>query len=124
MALGYLALVVPAVRPDASAFLARFTSGFTVGPGIGLANLILYWGGERTSLCLALFAAAPVLAALVAIGLVVRRVPPLPAAAVATLAGLWLAPAASAEAVAVPLFLAALAPLAGGVEGWAEGIDE
>src|SRR5207247_11032878 len=81
MALGYLALVVPAVRPDASAFLARFTSGFTVGPGIGLANLFLYWGGERTSLCLALFAAAPVLAALVAIGLVVRRVPPLPAAA-------------------------------------------
>ncbi|HEX9202334.1 MAG TPA: hypothetical protein VF964_00100, partial [Vicinamibacteria bacterium] len=97
--------------PDASAFLARFTSGFTVGPGIGLANVLSYWGAERTGLSLALFAAAPVLSAMVATGLVVRRVPPLPAAAVTTLAGLWLAPAASAEAVAVPLFLAALAPL-------------
>jgi hypothetical protein len=111
VALGYLALVVPAIRPDASAFLARFTSGFTVGPGVGLANVFLYWGAERTGLSLALFAAAPVLAALVAIGLVLRRVAPLPAAAVATLAGLWLAPAASPEAVAVPLFLAALAAL-------------
>jgi hypothetical protein len=111
LALGYLALVMPAILPDASAFLARFTSGFTVGPGIGLGNILLYWGVERTGPCLALFAATPVLAALVAIGLLVRRVAPLPAAAVATLAGLWLAPAASAEAVAVPLFLVALAPL-------------
>jgi len=117
VAVGYLALVLPAMLPDASAFLARFLSGFTVGPGIGLANVFLYWGAERTGLSLALFAAAPVLAALVAIGLVVRRVPPLPAAAVATLAGLWLAPAVSAEAVALPLVLAALAPLADGVEG-------
>ncbi len=111
VALGYLALVVPAILPDASAFLARFVSGFTVGPGIGLANVFLYWGAERTGACMVLFAAAPLLAALSAIGLLVRRVAPLPAAAVATLAGLWLAPAASAEAVAVPLFLAALAPL-------------
>ena len=110
LALGYAALVVPAIVPDPSAFLAAFVRGFAVEPGVGLANLFIYVGEQRSRLALAVFAAAPVLAALLVVCVQkVATAVPLVAAAVVTLAGLWLSPSVSPEALAVPIVLAALA---------------
>ncbi|MFI5007881.1 MAG: glycosyltransferase 87 family protein [Solirubrobacterales bacterium] len=106
----YLLLVVPAMLPDPRAFMAAFVRGFAVEPGVGLANLFLYVGGERSRLALAVFAAAPILAFLVVV--LTRKaaiVAPLAVTAVVILAGLWLSPSVSPEALAVPIVLAALA---------------
>ncbi len=115
LGLGYAILVVPAILPDPPAFAAAFVRGFTVEPGVGLANFFLYVGGEGTRPALAVFAAAPVLAALLVVGVhKAATAAPLAAASVVILAGLWLSPSVSPDALAVPIVLAALA--AGGAE--------
>jgi len=79
-----------------------------VGPGLGLPNILIYWGvGEGSRVVgVALSALAAAAAALTAWRL--RRLG-LTALAAAILAGLWLLPSASAHAVAVPLALLAVA---------------
>jgi hypothetical protein len=110
LGLGYAMLVVPAILPDPPAFAAAFVRGFTVEPGVGLANFFLYVGGQRSRLALAMFAAAPVLAALLVVCVhKAATAAPLAAAALVILAGLWLSPSVSPEALAVPIVLAALA---------------
>ena len=68
------------------------------------------WEGRDPGLALAVFAAAPILAFLVVV--LTRKaaiVAPLAVTAVVILAGLWLSPSVSPEALAVPIVLAALA---------------
>ena len=110
LGLGYALLVVPALVPDPRAFVAAFVRGFTVEPGVGLANFFLYVGEERSRPALAPFAAAPILAALLVVWVQkAATAAPLAMAAVSILAGLWLSPSVSPESLAVPIVLAALA---------------
>ena len=75
-----------------------------------MANFFLYVGEERSRLALTVFAAGPVLAALLVVWVQkAATAAPLAAAAVVILAGLWLSPSVSPEALAVPIVLAALA---------------
>ncbi len=83
-----------------------------LGPGLGLSNLRLYFGaapGKSDAVGPALAAGA----ALVSLVWTVRRAPGgqagLAAAAAATMAALWLAPAASPDDVVLPIALLALA---------------
>jgi hypothetical protein len=110
LGLGYAMLVVPAIVPDPRAFAAAFVRGFSVEPGVGLANFFLYAGEERSRLALAVFAGAPALAALLVVCVQkAATAAPLAAAAVVILAGLWLSPSVSPEFLAVPIVLAAFA---------------
>jgi hypothetical protein len=85
-----------------------------LGPGLGLANLFLYWGAPDSTLAFTAFALAP-LAAVLAVGtlLVVSRAGPSPLAlaALSVGLGLFLSRCASAEAVALPLVLLVLSAL-------------
>ncbi|HXB55706.1 MAG TPA: glycosyltransferase 87 family protein [Vicinamibacteria bacterium] len=112
---GYLVLVLPTVLPDAGAFAAAMWAEGGVGPGLGLANLFLYWGAPDGTLALAVFALAP-LAAVLAMGallLASRGEPsPLALAGLAVGLGLFLSRGVSAEAVALPLVLLAFSALA------------
>jgi hypothetical protein len=111
-ACAYAALVVPVALLDPGAFLARLRALDVPGPGLGVFNLFSYRGAEGSATAVALAALAPLLALAVVLALVRRGsavVTPLTLAAVAALVGAALAPALSAEAVAAPLLLLAMA---------------
>jgi hypothetical protein len=79
-----------------------------IGPGLGLSNILLYWGVEATASAvgLALAATGLVAAAVLAAGM---EAPPVVAAAMAWLVALWFLPSASPHALAIPLALMVLA---------------
>jgi hypothetical protein len=114
VAAGYLVLILPAALPDPGAFAAAMRAEGGLGPGLGLANLFLYWGAPDSTLAFTAFALAP-LAAVLAVGtlLVVSRAGPSPLAlaALSVGLGLFLSRCASAEAVALPLVLLVLSAL-------------
>ena len=103
----YVALVVPVALLDPSAFLERAIAPATAGPGLGVANLLAYRGAE--SLTPSLWP----LTALVPLGATVwllrRPWSALARAGIASLVVIVLAPAVSANAVAVPILLLTLA---------------
>ena len=86
------------------------------GPGLGLFNLLAYRGAEASAGALALAALAPLLSLGIVLWLLRRPWPPLALAGIASLVGIVLAPAVSAEAVAVPLVLLGLAAMEPGGE--------
>ena len=110
-AAAYGLLVAPVVLLDPAAFAARLGAEGVPGPGLGLFNLLAYRGVEASAGALALAALAPLLSAGVVLWLLTRPGPPLARGAVAGLVGLVLAPAVSAEAVALPLVLLGLAAI-------------
>jgi hypothetical protein len=113
VAAGYLVLVLPAARPDVGAFAAAMGAVGGLGPGLGLANLFLYWGAPDGILALTVFAVAPLALVVAVVALLARREPrsPLALAALAVGLGLFLSRSASAEAVALPLVLVVLSAL-------------
>ncbi len=117
----YLLVVAPVALLDLTAFGARLVERTTPGPGLGLFNLLAYRGAEASAGALALAALAPLLLAGIVLWLLKRPWPPLVLGGVASLAGILLAPALSAEAVAVPLLLLGLAAMEGGEEGLSGG---
>jgi hypothetical protein len=110
-AVGYAVLVLPPALLDPGALLGRLVAGPIPGPGLGLLNVLAYQGAEASTVALALMALSPLLAAAATLILLRVKAPPLALAAVGTLVGLVLAPAASAEAVALPVVLLGLAAL-------------
>jgi hypothetical protein len=81
-----------------------------IGPGLGLPNILLYWGVGEGSAGMGMALTATALGAAAFLAWRVRA-PAFATAAAAWLAGLWLLPAASAHAVATPLALMLLAAL-------------
>jgi Glycosyltransferase family 87 len=112
--LGYAAVVVPVALLDPAAFVARLLDGTPPGPGLGVFNVLAYAGAEGTASARMLAALTPVLAALFVLAIERLEVPPLAAAALATLGGLALAPSVGPNAVAVPLVLLGLASVGTG----------
>jgi hypothetical protein len=108
-ACAYAALVLPVALLDVPAFLAALGRPLAFGPGFGLANLLLYRGVPPTAAAVLLAAGAGA-AALGGVLLLARATPfaALPAAALASLAVLWLDPAPPAGALALPVALLAL----------------
>jgi hypothetical protein len=113
VAAGYLVLVLPTALPDPGALAAAMGAEGGLGPGVGLANLFLYWGAPDGGLALTVFALAP-LAAVLAVGALLARreaSSPLALAALAVGLGLFLSRGASAETLALPLVLGVLSAL-------------
>ncbi len=109
-ATGYGVVVVPVALFDLTAFLERAAQPSPPGPGLGLVNLLAYRGAESAAAVLAPFL---VLAAFGALAwLMTRSWATLARAAIASLVGIVLAPSLSAEAVAAPILLLALAAMA------------
>jgi hypothetical protein len=108
----YALLTLPVAFLDLPAFVGRAAALEPPGPGLGLVNLLTYRGAE--SQAAALGYVGPLAALLAALWLLRRPWPPLARAAVASLVGIVLAPSVSADAVAVPLLLLAVAALEGG----------
>jgi hypothetical protein len=109
-AAGYALLVLPVALLDPGAFVSRLEVPGVPGPGLGVFNLLAYRGLEGSAGALALAAVAPLLSA--GATLVLLRLPrlePTALAAIASLAGIVLAPAISPESTAVPIMLLALA---------------
>jgi hypothetical protein len=111
----YLVLVGPVALLDVPAFLQRAIAPVAAGPGVGLANLLAYWGAESWAASLWPFFA------LAALGVTAWLIPQpwsaLARGAIASLVVIVLAPAVSANAVAVPIVLLALAVVDRGDEG-------
>ena len=105
----YAAAVVPVALLDPPAFLARLVAPTLPGPGLGVFNLLAYRGAESSAFALGLAALAGLLSLGGALALARSPLAPAAAAGLASLVGLALAPACSAEAVALPLVLLALA---------------
>jgi hypothetical protein len=105
----YALVVVPVALVDPGAFGARLLEPRTPGPGLGLWNLLAYRGAEASAAGLSLAALAPLAAAVVVLWLLRRGGSPLVGAALASLAGISLAPALAPDAIALPLLLLALA---------------
>ncbi|HEX9187972.1 MAG TPA: hypothetical protein VGB87_12915, partial [Vicinamibacteria bacterium] len=110
-AAAYGLVVLPVALLDPAAFAAALGARAAPGPGLGLVNLLAYRGGEASPAAFALAAIAPLLAAGLGAWLWSRPWPPLAGAAIASLGWLVLAPAASPEAVALPLVLLGLAAI-------------
>jgi hypothetical protein len=108
----YALLVGAVALLDVGAFVARATAWSPPGPGLGVVNLLAYRGAEDAAGALAPVGLLVVLVALV--WLLTRPWPGLARAGIASLLGIVLAPALSAEAVAMPILLLALAALAPG----------
>jgi hypothetical protein len=106
-ALTYLALVLPVAVLDAPAFVERAIASVPAGPGLGVANLLAYWGAEGLASSLAPLAAAFALAATA--WLLKRPWSALARGGLASLVAIALAPAVSPNAVAVPILLLTLA---------------
>jgi glycosyl transferase family 87 len=106
-AVAYAAIVAPVALLDVSAFLARASAATSAGPGLGLANLLAYRGAEGVAA--AFGPLAPLLTLGAMVWLLTQPWSWLARAALATLVSLVLAPAVSANAVAVPIVLLALA---------------
>ena len=114
-AAAYLALVAPVALLDLPAFATRASAAAVAGPGLGLANLLAYKGGEDVAT--AFGPLAPLATLALTAWLLTRPWSGLARAAVATLAAIVLAPAVTANAVATPIVLLALAASATKVEG-------
>jgi hypothetical protein len=110
-ATAYGLVVLPVALLDPAAFAAAIGARAAPGPGLGLVNLLAYRGGEASPAAFALVAVAPLLAAGLVVWLSSRPWSPLAGAGIASLAWLVLAPAASPEAVALPLVLLGLAAI-------------
>jgi hypothetical protein len=115
-ALAWGAVTLPVLALDPSSFLARLLSLPRPGAGLGLFNVLAYYGVEASAGALALAALVPAMAVVVAVGLVRRWAPPLAGAAVAALLWLVLAPGAPPDAVALPQAFLVLAAAEGGGE--------
>jgi hypothetical protein len=107
----YLLIVAPVALLDPAAFAARLGAASIPGPGLGLFNLLAYRGAEVSAGALALAALSPLAAVAAALWLLGRPGPPLAGAALVSLTGIVLAPAASPEVVALPLVLLGLAAM-------------
>jgi hypothetical protein len=105
----YLLVVAPVALLDPGAFVSRLGERTVPGPGLGIFNLLAYRGAEASAAALALAALAPLLSLGIVLWLLRRPWPPLALGGIASLFGIVLAPATSAESVAVPLVLLALA---------------
>jgi hypothetical protein len=108
----YVLAVAPVALLDPAAFAARLGAPGLPAPGLGLFNLLAYRGAEASAVALGLAAVAPLVSTGVVLWLLARPGPPLARGAMASLAGLVLAPAVSAEAVALPMLLLGLAAMA------------
>ena len=114
-AAGYGLIVLPVALLDVAAFVARAAGSSPPGPGLGLVNLLAYRGAEGLAGSLAPAAALVAVGALVF--LLTRPWSGLARGGIASLVGIALAPSLSAEVVAMPILLLALAaivPAAGG----------
>jgi hypothetical protein len=111
---GYGLLVLPVALLDLPAFLERAAAPSPPGPGLGLVNLLAYRGAENAAVALAPMAPLVALAALA--WLLTRPWPRLASAGIASLVGIVLAPSLSADAVAAPILLLALAAVAPAAE--------
>jgi MFS family permease len=107
----YLALVVPVVVLDVPAFLGRAFAPVSPAAGLGVANLLAYRGAESVAGSLWPLTTAAALGATV--WLLGRPWSALARAGVASLVAIVLAPAVSANAVAVPMLLLTLAVVDG-----------
>jgi len=114
-AASYGLLVLPVALIDLPAFVGRATARAPVGPGLGIVNLLAWRGAEGLAATLAPLMALVALAALV--WLCFRRWSSPARAGLASLVGIVLAPALSADAVATPILLLALAGLVTGGVG-------
>jgi hypothetical protein len=109
-AAAYAAIVGPVALLDATSFFARVGEAAVPGPGLGVVNLLAYRGAEDLVRGL-----APVawLLAIAVVGCLLTRLrlgwSPLACAGIASLVGIVLAPAISAEAVGMPIVLLGLA---------------
>jgi uncharacterized membrane protein len=114
-AASYGLLVLPVALINLSAFVGRATARAPVGPGLGIVNLLAWRGAEGLAATL-----APLLT-LIALGtlawLILRPWPRLARAGIASLVGIVLAPSLSADVVAAPIVLLALAGLVPGGVG-------
>jgi hypothetical protein len=110
-AAAYLVVVAPVAVLDPAAFVARLGARTAPGAGLGFFNLLAYRGAEGSAGALALAALAPLLLAAVVIWLLKRPWPALVRGGIASLGGIVLAPAALAEAIAVPMVLLGIAAL-------------
>ena len=106
-ALTYLALVLPVAVLDPPAFVERAFASAPAGPGLGVANLLAYWGAEGLTTSLVPLAAVVTLAATA--WLLKRPWSALARGGLASLVAIALAPAVSPNAVAVPILLLTLA---------------
>jgi len=112
LVVGYGMLVLPVAALDPAAYLARSREIPSLGPGVGLANLLFWRGLDEGAAAHALFALLPVAVAMLWL-FSLRRVrggraaPALLAGAFALL-GLVTARAASPASLAIPLTLIAL----------------
>ena len=103
----YLALVLPVAVLDPPAFAERAFAAVPAGPGLGVANLLAYWGAEGLATSFAPLTAVVALAATV--WLLKRPWSALARGGLASLVAIALAPAVSPNAVAVPILLLTLA---------------
>jgi len=103
----YLALVLPVAVLDPPAFVERAFASVPAGPGLGVANLLAYRGAEGLATSLAPLTAAVALAATV--WLLRRPWSALARGGLASLVAIVLAPAVSANVVAVPILLLTIA---------------
>jgi hypothetical protein len=124
-ALAYGAAVLPVALLDLPAFADRLLSLPSPGPGLGVFNLFAYFGVEGSTAVRILAAVTPLAALQVTALLFRRRGPALALAGLAALTWIALAPALSADFVAVPILLLGLSALLGHAgdhpdESWGE----
>ena len=122
--LAYLLVVAPVAFLDPGAFFLRLGERVAPGPGLGLFNLLAYRGAEASAGALAIAALVPLLSLAIVVWLLLRPWPTLALGGIASLFGIVLAPAISAEAVAVPLVLLGLAAMEPGDEPSGSGQED
>jgi len=107
----YLVVVGPVALLDPGGLAARLGARAAPGPGLGLFDLLAYRGAEASAGALALAAVSPLVLAAMVLWLRRRPWPALAVGGIASLGGIVLAPAVSAEAVGVPMLLLGLAAM-------------
>ena len=122
LALGFGTLVVPVFLLDATAASTAFLPRVAAGPGIGLLNLLAYWGPEPAivpAVCTFLVGALLLTGLWLAPYCRPDQAPAL--AALLGLTALWLHPAPPAGSLVLPLVLLTLAAPALAVSGEGDG---
>jgi hypothetical protein len=119
----YLVLVAPVAALDPGAFAGRLAAPTAPGAGLGFFGLLAYRGAEASAGARALAALSPLLLAAFVIWLLKRPWPALARGGIASLGGIVLAPAVSAEAIAVPIVLLGISAMVGD-EGGPKPSDE
>jgi hypothetical protein len=107
----YALVVVPVALLDVPAYAGCLMSLPRPGAGLGVFNVLAYYGVEGSTVAHVLATLAPLAALLVTVVLLRRSRPPLALAGLAALTGVALAPALSPDAVAVPILLLGLSAL-------------